>query len=137
MTVPPGDIRCPESFGCFVAKNDFFERLIQGVAKVKVPIGKRGAVMEQKKLSILVLLLDFTVQIDFFPVAYSVRFTLAKIRPHREGSLWQFERIFIVFSHALGEECADIVDRSLSVKVGESACEKGLPARFPMIAGNR
>ena len=93
--------------------------------------------MEQKKLSILVLPLDFAVQIDVFPVGYSGGFTLAKIRPHREGSLWQFERIFIVFSHALGEEWADIVDRSLSVKVGETACEKGLPARFLMIAGNR
>ena len=137
MTVPPGDIWCPESFGCFVAKNDFFECLIQCVAKVKVPIGKGGAVMEQKKLSPLVLLLDFAVQIDVFPVGYSSGFTLAKIRPHREGGLRQFERIFIVFSHAQGEEWADIVDRSLSVKVGETACEKGLLARFAMVAGNR
>jgi hypothetical protein len=137
MTVPPGDIGSPVSFGRFVAEYDFLERLIQRVAQMEVSIGKGGAVMEEEKLSILVLLLDLAVQIDIFPVVYTGRFTLAEIRPHGEGSLRQFERIFIVFSHALGEEWADIADRSLSVKDGGTSCEKGLRGRFPMIGGKR
>ena len=62
--------------------------------------------------------LDLLIKIDRFPVFDPCWFALAEVGPHGEGGYREFKRIFVVFSHTLDEECADIVHRSLAVKVG-------------------
>jgi hypothetical protein len=62
--------------------------------------------------------LNLLIKIDRFPVFDSSWFALAEVGPHWEGGNREFKRIFVVFSHALDEECADIVHRPPAVKVG-------------------
>ncbi len=137
MTVPPGDIGSPESFGRFVAKYDFLERLIQRVAQMEVPIGKGGPSWRRKSSPFWFFCWILPYRLTSSQWSTRAGSRLPRFARMGEGSLWQFERIFIVFSHALGEEWADTADRSLSVKDGGTPCEKGLLGRFPMIGGKR
>ena len=78
---------------------------------MEVSVGERGAIMEDEYFAVLVLFLDFFVKADGLPMLGTSGLSLSQIGPHGERCLRQLERIFIVLSHSLGEEWADIAHR--------------------------
>jgi len=84
MTIPPGNVGAEETLHGLVLDDKILKNFVQRSAQVDVPVGVRGAVMQNVSGPPFVLPQDFLIQADGLPETEHLRLVLHQVGLHLE-----------------------------------------------------
>ena len=101
VAIPAGHVRREEAALRVGLVHEVLEDLVEGVADVDGAVGVRGAVVQDERLAVLVLLEHLLVDALFLPLGQPLRLVLGQVRPHREVGLGQVHRFLVTVRHGV------------------------------------
>ena len=107
MAVPAGHIGGAEAAHRLVAVDYVLRNLVLRVAEMNGAVRVRRAIMQDKGLSVLVLLLQLLVNMVLFPLREALGLVFREIAPHREVGSGQVHRFLVIARHKSGPAFPD------------------------------
>ena len=107
VAVPAGHIGGAEAAHRLVAVDDVLRNLVLRVAEMNGAVRVRRAIMQDKGLSVLVLLLQLLVNMVLFPLREALGLVFREITPHREVGSGQVHRFLVIARHKSGPAFPD------------------------------
>ncbi len=95
VAIPTGDIARIAAHHLVTANDHVFDRFVQRVADMQMPVGIGRAVVQREGLAPL-FLAQAVVNADLFPTGEPIRLAVGQACAHRKIGLGQVQRVFVV-----------------------------------------